>query len=103
MQAARKINDTKPEWVIQKVNDSVLQILKDAPGKTVSDITIACFGLAFKADIDDLRESPAMDICKNLATTHSGRLLAVEPNISNLNHESFNYYNFSYNYNHTSL
>jgi UDP-N-acetyl-D-mannosaminuronic acid dehydrogenase len=40
--------------------------------------------LAFKADIDDLRESPAASITKNIATNHPGRTLAVEPNISEL-------------------
>ena len=84
MQAARNINDNKPEWVIQKVNDSVQQILKDAPDKTISDITIACFGLAFKADIDDLRESPAMRIAESLAASHPGAVLGIEPNISEL-------------------
>jgi UDP-N-acetyl-D-mannosaminuronic acid dehydrogenase len=84
MQAARNINDNKPEWVIQKVNDSVQQILKGAPGKTISDITIACFGLAFKADIDDLRESPAMRIAESLAASHPGAVLGIEPNISEL-------------------
>ena len=84
MQAARNINDNKPEWVIQKVNDSVQQILKGVPGKKVSEITIACFGLTFKADIDDLRESPAMRIAESLAASHPGEVLGIEPSISEL-------------------
>ena len=45
---------------------------------------IACFGLAFKADIDDLRESPALDIAATLAAESEGRVLMVEPNIQSL-------------------
>ena len=44
-------------------------------------ITIACYGLAFKPDIDDLRESPAKEIVCCIAKTHKGRILVVEPNI----------------------
>ena len=47
--------------------------------------TVACLGLAFKANIDDLRESPALDITERLAAKYpTGRILAVEPNISDL-------------------
>ncbi len=84
MQAARKINDQKPNWVIDKVHASVRSFLKDNPGKTVSDVTVACFGLAFKADIDDLRESPALQIALALSETHPGKVIGVEPNIEKL-------------------
>lgn len=84
MQTARSINDNKPDWVIQKVNDAVTQILEAEPLKKISEITIACFGLAFKADIDDLRESPAMRIAESLAEDHPGTVLGIEPNISEL-------------------
>ena len=79
---ARVVNDSKPEWVISKVKESVFNLLQEKPDKTANQITIACFGLAFKADIDDLRESPAVDIASNLARLHSGKVLAVEPNIT---------------------
>ena len=45
---------------------------------------IACLGLAFKADIDDLRESPALQIVKALSANANASLLAVEPNIKEL-------------------
>ena len=78
---ARKVNDDKPGWVINKVKLSVADFLQTNPDKTARDITIACYGLAFKPDIDDLRESPAMAITESIAKLHSGTVLAVEPNI----------------------
>jgi UDP-N-acetyl-D-mannosaminuronic acid dehydrogenase len=79
---ARKVNDAKPEWVINKVKLAVADFLQANPAKTVKDITIACYGLAFKPNIDDLRESPALQITKKIAEMHSGRTLAIEPNIT---------------------
>ena len=49
--------------------------------KRASELTIACFGLAFKPNIDDLRESPAMEIAAQIARWHSGTTQVVEPNI----------------------
>ena len=45
---------------------------------------IACLGLSFKKDVDDLRESPAVEIVKRLAKEKVGKLILVEPNISKL-------------------
>ncbi|KIF50407.1 UDP-N-acetyl-D-mannosamine dehydrogenase [Vibrio owensii] len=78
---ARKVNDTKPEWVINKVKLAIADFLQANPQKTANTITIACYGLAFKPDIDDLRESPAMLITKEITEMHAGKVLAVEPNI----------------------
>jgi len=79
--AARKVNDAKPQWVIDKVKIAIADVLQENPSKTAKDVTIACYGLAFKADIDDLRESPALQIAQNIAKLHSGRTFAIEPNI----------------------
>ncbi len=76
---ARKVNDSKPQWVIAKVEAAV-----KALGRDISDMRIACFGLAFKPDIDDLRESPALEITARLAALYPGRVLAVEPHIQQL-------------------
>jgi UDP-N-acetyl-D-mannosaminuronic acid dehydrogenase len=81
---ARKVNDSKPLWVIDKVKIAIADFLQAEPEKTAKDITIACFGLAFKPDIDDLRESPALNITKAIVTMNVGITLAVEPNIANL-------------------
>lgn len=45
---------------------------------------IACLGLAFKPDIDDLRESPALKITEQLAEKYPNQILAVEPNVETL-------------------
>ena len=73
IRTAREVNDSKPDWVIKKVEEAV-------SGK-VSSVTIACFGISFKADIDDVRESPALKIVQKLSQLELGRLLVVEPNI----------------------
>jgi len=78
---ARKVNDGKPEWVINKVQLAIAEFLQANPDKTAREVTVACYGLAFKPDIDDLRESPAMAITQKIAEMHAGRVVAVEPNI----------------------
>ena len=81
---ARQVNDSKPEWVVDKVKIAIADFLQANPDKTAKDVTVACLGLAFKADIDDLRESPALNITKSIETIHAGALLTVEPNIKSL-------------------
>ena len=80
---AREVNDGKPYWVLDKVKSAVADCLT-ATGKRASEIKIACFGLAFKPDIDDLRESPALEITHMIADWHAGTTLAVEPNVHEL-------------------
>ncbi|EKP0298381.1 UDP-N-acetyl-D-mannosamine dehydrogenase [Aeromonas veronii] len=82
---ARKVNDSKPEWVIKKVKVAIADYLLDNPSMKMNEIIIACYGLAFKPDIDDLRESPAMRISNEISKMHSGTVYVVEPNISSLN------------------
>ena len=84
IRTAREVNDSKPQWVIDKVKLAVAEFLQTNPDKTAREVTIACFGLAFKADIDDLRESPAIEIIKRIIAAHPGPVLAVEPNIIEL-------------------
>lgn len=72
IRTAREVNDSKPHWVIDKVK---------AKADRFKQPTIACLGLAFKADVDDLRQSPAIDIARGLERDKVGRLLVCEPNI----------------------
>jgi UDP-N-acetyl-D-mannosaminuronic acid dehydrogenase len=81
---ARKVNDSKPGWVVDKTKMAIADFLQENADKTAKEITIACYGLAFKPDIDDLRESPAMQIVKEIASFHTGNVIAVEPNIHQL-------------------
>ncbi|MEA1989898.1 MAG: UDP-N-acetyl-D-mannosamine dehydrogenase [Pseudomonadota bacterium] len=75
IEQARRTNDYKAEWVIEKVKNAALTFEKENGRKP----TVACFGLAFKPDIDDLRESPALYITQQL--NKELNVVAVEPNI----------------------
>lgn len=83
IRTAREVNDANPEWVIDQVKIKITEFLQANPNKTIQDVTIACYGLAFKPDIDDLRESPALEITKKLAE-QGLNILAIEPNINEL-------------------
>ena len=72
IRAAREVNDAKPTWVIEKVKSKAQKFKRP---------TIACLGLAFKADVDDLRESPALNIARELKNQDIGDLIVCEPNI----------------------
>lgn len=78
IRTAREVNDHKPEWVLSKILSAVANHNLNKP-------TVACFGLAFKPDIDDLRESPALHIVNKLADAYDGKVLAVEPNVESTN------------------
>lgn len=78
---ARQVNDAKPHWVINKVNAVVANFLAVNPSKQEQEVTVACFGLTFKPNIDDLRESPALSITQALAAQQSFQVIAVEPNV----------------------
>ena len=75
IRAARDVNDSKPNLVVEKVK---------AAASRLREPVIACLGLSYKADIDDLRESPALHIVEMLARENIGQLLVVEPNIKEL-------------------
>lgn len=73
IRTAREVNDSKPEWVINKVKEKAQKFKRPI---------IACLGLAFKADVDDLRESPALGIVEALKQADIGDLVVCEPNLS---------------------
>lgn len=80
---AREVNDFKPEWVLNQIKAAITDTLAANPGMTMGDVKVACLGLAFKPDIDDLRESPAVAITRKVAELGC-QVLAVEPNIEAL-------------------
>jgi UDP-N-acetyl-D-mannosaminuronic acid dehydrogenase len=76
IRAAREINDAKPHHVVEQVVSRARRMVEP---------TIATLGLAFKANVDDLRESPAVEIVELLADMlPSVEILAVEPNVRQL-------------------
>ncbi len=77
IRTARQVNDDKTDWVINKVVEKASRF---------KNPRIACLGLAFKADVDDLRESPALKIVKHIQEKNIGEVVACEPNIKE--HES---------------
>ena len=76
IRTAREVNNYKTEWAIEKVKSTALQFNVE----NNRDAVIACMGLAFKPDIDDLRESPALYLTEQLESSNFN-VLRVEPNI----------------------
>ena len=79
---ARNVNDYKTEWVISQVASQIKALHTSLKRKPI----VACFGLAFKPDIDDLRESPALLVTEQIAKMECD-LVVIEPNIEQ--HDSF--------------
>jgi UDP-N-acetyl-D-mannosaminuronic acid dehydrogenase len=76
---ARLVNDSIPGKVVEKVNRYI-----DHCGKSKEEITIAILGLAYKANVDDIRESPALEIVRQINKLEIFQQLIVEPNIDNI-------------------
>jgi UDP-N-acetyl-D-mannosaminuronic acid dehydrogenase len=70
IRTARQVNDSKPHFIVEKVKKQAQKF--KAP-------VIGCLGLAYKNDVDDLRESPALDITRELIKEDIGTILACEP------------------------
>lgn len=73
IRSAREVNDAKPAWVMNKV--------RNYAGKFKNPV-IGCLGLAFKADVDDLRESPALEIVRKIQKDGIGSVIVCEPNLN---------------------
>jgi UDP-N-acetyl-D-mannosaminuronic acid dehydrogenase len=83
VRTAREVNDHKPVWVVEKIKAAIVDVLSKKPNSRMSDVKVACLGLAFKPNIDDLRESPAVEVAKQIMKVGC-QVLAVEPNIEQL-------------------
>ncbi len=75
IRAAREVNDAKPHHVAAQVRATLVE---------GGGATVACLGIAFKPDIDDLRGSPALEIVARLAADGKLTVLVVEPNVTEL-------------------
>jgi len=75
IRTAREVNDATPERVVSKIKQKASRFIKPV---------IGCLGLAFKANVGDLRESPALRIVSRLVAENVGSILAVEPHIDSL-------------------
>ncbi|CVN05515.1 MULTISPECIES: UDP-N-acetyl-D-mannosamine dehydrogenase [Micrococcus] len=81
IRAAREINDGKPKWVVDQAKAAAFDV-QQATGRAP---VVAVLGLAFKPNIDDLRESPALNIAIEVAQQFTGsRILVVEPHVEEL-------------------
>ena len=76
IRTAREVNDTRPHQVVAQVVERAHRLV---------DPVIACLGLTFKANVDDVRESPALQIVQELSSVlPTARILAVEPHLDEL-------------------
>lgn len=72
IRAARAVNSRKPKWVVE-------QVLEHAA--SLKEPSVACLGLTYKPDVDDLRESPAVEVANELLAKMAGPVFVVEPNL----------------------
>ncbi len=86
IRTAREVNLFKPDYVVEKVVKKAEKFKKPV---------IGCLGLAYKADIDDLRESPSVEIYKKLEAKGVGEVIACEPNVPEGLHKKTGIVNFS--------
>ena len=89
---ARDINNYKPNWCFEKIKEEVKSMQKNIKRK----LKIGIFGLTFKPDIDDIRQSPAMEIAQKIHETYGSDSYMVEPNLSNLKQFKLTDYNIAY-------
>lgn len=76
IETARRVNDAKPKWVLERIHRAI---------DSISAPRVLILGLAFKANVDDLRESPAVEITQALAESRPEIEFAVsEPHIHEL-------------------
>lgn len=85
---ARETNDYKADWCANRI----IEACQKFTYKTDREPVVACMGLAFKPNIDDLRESPAKYITSRIISEARADVLVVEPNVES--HKSFNLMNY---------
>lgn len=86
IRTAREVNDAKPHHVVNQIRTLAEQF---------STPRIGCLGLTYKADVDDLRESPSLEIVRDLVSQNVGEVLACDPYISSQRFTEFPLYPLS--------
>jgi UDP-N-acetyl-D-mannosaminuronic acid dehydrogenase len=85
IKTAREVNESKPEFVVKKVMQIIDRYQIEQPKQKKSEVRICCLGLTFKPNIDDIRESPAIEIIKKLGCIYPNQIFANDPHISKNN------------------
>ncbi len=75
IRAAREVNDSKPKFVVSQIRERAERFKRPV---------VACLGLTYKPDVDDMRESPAIAIVSQLARCGEERILVADPNLTGL-------------------
>ena len=78
IRTAREVNDGKPEFVVSQIRERAERFKRPV---------VACLGLTYKPDVDDMRESPAIEIVAQLARGGQERILVADPNLTALPEE----------------
>lgn len=82
IRTAREVNDSKPDFVSKKLSAMLFEFLNNNPDVPMSKVRVACYGMAFKPNIDDMRESPAVEAIKSICRAHKGMCVeVVEPHL----------------------
>lgn len=79
LQESRRVNDAKIDWVVAKITDKIESLRRSSLSS--ANVNVSILGLAYKPDVDDLRESPSLVIASRLSELSGCRLTAVEPNV----------------------
>ena len=87
IRTGRLINDFKSSWVVEKIKRAVDVVKSFNNGCELKNVSVAIYGLTFKADIDDMRESPALEVLHAVTQLHGVWVYVVEPNIRTLPQE----------------
>lgn len=75
IRTAREVNDDKPKFIVSQIRERA---------ERLKHPVVACLGLTYKPDVDDLRESPALEIALAVAESGAGRVLVADPNLREL-------------------
>jgi len=86
IRTAREVNDAKPHFVVEHVTRLAKQFASPK---------IGCLGLTYKSDVDDLRESPSLEIVRELIQRNVGEVLACDPYVSPNRFKEFPLYELS--------